>query len=417
MMPTNPVIRFSFFCIFIEALSVGLIIPTLPALLGTITNTPQRQTIWYSSIMIAFGLTQFVFTPLLGHLSDRIGRRPVLLWGTLGLSFTYLIPAISENPFIILVSRCLAGFLAANIVVAQACIADQTSPEKRTEYFGKMGATFGVAFIFGPAIGGLLGRISLHIPFYCAAILSFINFLLGFILLPKQSTKKDLPPTLSAQLNPFSPLLNMLKIQSIAPFLVVIFLYTLSQSIIQVTWAIYTETRYHWTSSDIGGSLFLLGASITCVQAWILPKLLKTYDPRKICLSALSIALGSLIGIAFSPYGIFAIFFLCSFACIGLIGPILQGAISQLSHRDHQGSHLGVIASLSSLTRAISPLLGAPLLLYTHQDNSLSVLAGLPYLVGAFLLFFAFIFIVHIPKLPQKNAGKALINSSDLINS
>lgn len=413
---TNSVIRFAFICIFIEALSVGLIIPTLPALLGVITSTPQRQTIWYSSIMIAFGLTQFIFTPILGHLSDKFGRRPVLLIGTLGLGITYLIPAMSNDPFSILLSRCIAGFLAANIVVAQACITDQTLPEKRTEYFGKMGATFGVAFIFGPAIGGLLGRISLHLPFYCASILSFLNFIIGFFSLPLRRKNNTPTLTLPQKLNPFSPLISMLKNSQLAPLLIAIFFYTLSQSIIQVTWAIYTENRYQWSSADIGCSLFLLGATITCIQAILLPKLLRHFASKTICLLALLTALISLIGIAFSTQGVTAILFLCTFASIGMTGPILQGAISQLSHREQQGSHLGVIASLSSLTRAISPFLGAPLLLYTHT-NSTSYLAGLPYLVGALLLCFAFTMIYRTHKLPQKKSGESIINSSDLINS
>ena len=165
----KPAIGFVLACVFLDALGIGLIVPVLPRLIGSLADTRDLQTSWYGAIMVSYGLMQFFFAPVLGALSDRIGRRPVLLTGILGLSIMMIVPAVSQSLPFILLSRLVGGMMSSNIVVAQAYIADVTPSHQRIASFGKIGAIFGIAFVLGPAVGGVLGQTDPKIPFFVAS--------------------------------------------------------------------------------------------------------------------------------------------------------------------------------------------------------------------------------------------------------
>ncbi|HYA66233.1 MAG TPA: MFS transporter, partial [Burkholderiaceae bacterium] len=199
----------------LDVIGIGLIIPVLPILVGEFTQGRDTQAYWYGALMVTFGLAQFLCAPLLGALSDRFGRRPVLLLGIGGLGVTYLVTGLTHSLVVLVGVRLLGGALSANIAVAQAYVADVTSLEKRTPALGKLGAMFGLGFVLGPMIGGVLGQIDLRLPFFAAAGMCALNWLYGLLVLPESLAPARRNPIAVARLNPFSSLAGLWRLQGV----------------------------------------------------------------------------------------------------------------------------------------------------------------------------------------------------------
>ncbi len=385
-MKRNPAIGFVLTCVFLDALGIGLIIPVLPRLIGSLAAGADAQTIWYGCIMISYGLMQFFFAPILGALSDRVGRRPVLLTGIAGLAIMMLVPAITSSLWAILLSRIAGGMMSSNIVVAQAYIADVTTENSRISSFGKIGAIFGIAFVLGPALGGVLGEVDPRLPFVVAASICALNFLYGLIILPESLRAPNTMPLRWQQLNPFHAILNLTALEGIRPFLLIITLFTLAQSLMQVTWALYVEYRYGWSTFMIGMSIFALGISISLTQGLLLPRLTQKLSAQSIVRLGLTLGLCAMLTIGLSPWGWLSLMLICVFALMGIVGPTIQGEISRQCEHTQQGVNMGAVSSLNSFTGAISPTIGTPLLMVTSRHTDNLFLAGTPYFVCAVLL-------------------------------
>lgn len=385
-MSRSPAVGFVLACVFFDALGIGLIIPVLPRLIGTLSATADAQASWYGAIMVSYGLMQFFSAPAIGALSDRVGRRPVLLTGILGLAIMMIVPAVTDSLLLILASRVLGGIMSSNIVVAQAYIADVTDAEKRAAAFGRIGAIFGIAFILGPALGGLLGETDPRIPFMVAGGICALNFLYGLIVLPESLREPSEMPFSLARANPFASLFSLSREPLVLPILLIITLYTLSQSLVQCTWALYTEFRYDWTPKNIGFSIFLLGAAITFTQGWLLPRLTRRVSAPRLVTGGLLCGFASLLGIGLSTTGGPALALLAGFALMGVVGPTLQSIISRTGSRTTQGIRLGAASSLNSFTGAVSPVIGTPLLFFTSESAPTDLAAGTPYFLAAALV-------------------------------
>lgn len=385
-MKRNPAIGFVLACVFLDALGIGLIIPVLPRLVGSLAGSADAQTLWYGAIMISYGLMQFFFAPVLGALSDRIGRRPVLLTGILGLSLMMIIPAVASSLWAILISRLLGGMMSSNIVVAQAYIADVTTENSRISSFGKIGAIFGIAFVLGPALGGVLGQYDPRIPFMVAGSICALNFLYGIFILPESLKERNTSPLRIRELNPFTAIFNLTKLEGIRPFVLIITLFTLAQSLMQCIWALYVEYRYGWTPLMIGLSIFALGISISLTQGFFLPFLTKRLPSYKIVRLGLTLGVVAMLAIGFSPWGYLSLVLICLFALMGVVGPTIQGEISRRCTMTQQGVNMGAVSSLNSFTGAISPTIGTPLLMVTSRHSDSLFLAGTPYFTCAMLL-------------------------------
>lgn len=405
-MSSKPAVGFVLACVFLDAFGIGLIIPVLPRLIGTLAGSPDAQTLWYGAIMVSYGLMQFLAAPVIGAVSDRIGRRPVLLAGILGLSIMMLTPAFSTSLWLILASRLAGGIMSSNIVVAQAYIADVTPAGKRTAAFGRIGAIFGIAFILGPALGGMLGETDQRIPFLVAGFICAVNFLYGLFVLPESLTTPDSHPIRLASLNPFGAIAALGREKLAVPMLAVMTLYTLSQSLMQCTWALYTQFRYDWSPADIGLSIFALGLSITFVQGVALPFAARRLKARPLVLCGLLIGTASYAGMAFSTNGLLAAAFVCTVSLMGVVGPTLQSVVSATGSPATQGVRLGAMSAVNSFTGAVSPIIGTPILLFTSNFTPNSVLAGTPYWLCAAVAAAAIVLALLYP-LPQNSTSSS----------
>lgn len=394
-MSRRPALFFVLLCVFLDALCIGLIIPVLPRLLGVLTVSREEQAFWYGAVMVGYGLTQFLCAPILGALSDRFGRRPLLLSGILGLGVMSLVPALTSSPAALLISRILGGALSANVVVAQAYIADITPVSERAKSFGRIGAVFGLAYILGPALGGVLGDWSERLPFFTAFAVCAGNFLYGLFLvpesLPAERRKNAVHPA-----SPLPALKRLLSHVGVPNLLGILFLVLMSQSMVQVTWSLYAEFRYAWSPMEIGLSIFALGAAITVTQALLLPGLLRHLSPTLVVRLGIFIGLASLLGVALTKNPLWGAVFLCLSAVVGVAGPVLQASVSKIAKADDQGATMGGLNSLNSFARGISPLFGTPLLLYTAGHDPASLAAGLPYFLAAALLLLALALSLHL---------------------
>lgn len=384
-MPVKARLGFVLVCIFLDALGIGLIVPVLPRLIGTLTENRDAQTWWYGAIMLSYGLMQFAGAPFLGALSDRIGRRPVLLGGILGLGLMFAVPAFTSSLVLILLSRLIGGMLSANMSVAQAYVADISTGFTRVGYFGKIGATFGIGFVLGPALGGILGQDDPHLPFLVASALTLLNFLYGAFVLPESLAVRESTPLSFKKHNPLAALRRLIRITAVRNTVLLWALSALANSLLQCTWALYTEYRYGFTPLAIGLSIFALGLAISAMQGVLLPRILLRVPERRIILCAACGGAACLLGIALSTQGTLSAVLCCFYAVSSLIGPLVTSAVSRIAPAQEQGSAIGALSSINSLMGAIAPALGTPLLMLSAEHLT-DFAAGTPYFVAALLL-------------------------------
>lgn len=380
-------IFFVLFCILLDILGIGLIIPVLPQLVGNLAQDQTAQTWWLGAMLVSYGSMQFLFAPLLGALSDRFGRRPVLLLGIFGLGMMFLVPALSSSLPVILLSRVLGGTCSANIAVAQAYIADVTPKEKRAEAFGMMGACFGIGFILGPMIGGILGETDVRLPFMLSAALACVNFLYGLFILPESLSEANRKPITLSACNPLSVLGNLFKIKSVGLLIAVMAIASFCQSMMHSTWTIYTNIRYDWTPMSIGFSMVAIGVVSVFMQGFAMRRFLALMGEEKLVLAGLLSGAVAYVAFGLTYAGwVTYIIILLNFLSVA-VAPTLSGKISRSVAPKEQGITMGAVTALNSVMGILAPLIGTPLLVHTVHQNDESILAGLIYFIcGALML-------------------------------
>lgn len=355
-------LNFILVCVFIDMLGIGLIIPVLPMLIGEFAGARDVQAQWYGALVTLFGLMQFIFMPILGALSDRIGRRPVLLISIIGVGINFLITGLAVNVWMLGLGRIIGGGCSASISVASAYAADVSTAENRARSFGMVGAAFGLGFICGPMLGGLLGSVSLRLPFFVGAGLCAANAIYGFLMVPESLPKSGRKPFSLARANPFSALAALGSRADIRGLIAVFTLSTFAQIMLQTTWVLYTYFRFGWGPRDNGIALFCVGLSAAVVQAGLLGWLIKRLG--EIRLSMLGLASGAIVfvlyGLATQGWMMYVLI-LCNLLAFAA-GPALQGIVSKQTDPREQGALMGSLQSLSSLAMVIVPGIGAWLL-------------------------------------------------------
>jgi MFS transporter, DHA1 family, tetracycline resistance protein len=353
---------FIMFTALIDMISIGLIVPVLPALVGSLTGSKADQALWYGAVTFAFSFANFFGSPILGALSDSYGRRPVLLLGFSGLVLSFFTTALAKSIGLLIVIRLVAGAMLSNLSVANAYVADITLPEQRAKRFGMMGAMFGVGFILGPVIGGLLGAINLRLPFYAAGSLALLNLLYGYFVLP-ESLPMSLRHAFSwKNANPIASMRQLTQLKDVGPMAVVVALCGLAQFVLYTCWVLYTNFKFGWGPRDNGWSLAAIGVVAAVMQGLLLGRILKRISVRRLAVLGLlsSACAYALWGAATRSWMMYAIIF------VNLLGATvsstIQSIISGAADAQNQGKTLGAVGGLNSLMAVIAPAIGAPLL-------------------------------------------------------
>ena len=358
---------FIFVTVLIDLIGFGIVIPVLPALVGTMTAGKTEQSYWYGLLLASYGCAQFLSAPLLGALSDRFGRRPMLLLSIFGLSVNFLVTSISPWLWLLLVARLFGGGLGASYTIAGAYIADITTPENRSKGFGLIGAAFGLGFIFGPALGGVLAGHSLRLPYLVAGGLGLLNWLYGFFVLPESLPPDRRSPIPWKKANPFSALWALTRIKNVGVLILVFVLTVFPQFLLQSSWALYTTFRFGWDPKQIGFSLFLVGITGAISQAILLRFILRWVGDLRAAVIGMSSGTLAYLCYGLATQGWVMYVIIVANALAFVTNPALQGMISKQVDPREQGITLGSLNSISSLMGVIGPMVGTPFLAWASR--------------------------------------------------
>ncbi len=348
--------------VLIDMLAIGLIIPVLPALVGSFGGSQADQAYWYGVVAFAFGLANFVAAPILGGLSDQYGRRKVLLFGFFGLGINFFGTALATSLWVLVAVRAAGGAMQANAAVANAYVADISLPEERAKRFGLLGAMMGVGFIIGPVLGGLLGAIHLQLPFWVAGGLTMVNLAYGYLVLPESLPRDKRKPFTWRAANPLVSLRALAQLRGVAPLVGVVACSGLAQFVLYTCWVLYTTFKFGWGPLENGWSLATVGVMSVLVQGFLMGPLLKRFAPQRLLIIGLlsSVLTYALWGAATQGWMMFAII---AFNVFGVtVTAAVQSMISSAADARSQGQTLGAVSALNSLMAVAAPVVGAPLL-------------------------------------------------------
>jgi MFS transporter, DHA1 family, tetracycline resistance protein len=372
--------------VLIDVIGFGIIIPVMPKLIADLIHGDMSAAAgWGGVLMAAYATMQFLCSPLLGNLSDQYGRRPVLLFSLFGFGIDYLLVAFAPTIWWLLIGRIVAGITGASFSTASAYIADISPPEKRAQNFGMIGAAFGLGFIIGPLIGGLLGSYGARVPFFAAAGLSLANWLYGYFVLPESLSKENRRPFDWKKTIPGLSLKQLTKYPAVSGLVISLTLVYIGAHAVQTTWSYYNIGKFQWSEKMVGYSLAFIGLMIALVQGglirFVIPKI---GQEKSLYIGLFLYSLGVLL-FAFAP-NTWMMFAFCIIYCLGgIAGPAIQGIISSHVPPNEQGELQGSLTSLMSLTTIFGPVLMTTLYAYFTKPNAPVYFPGAPFLMGAIL--------------------------------
>ena len=353
---------FIMIAVLIDMAAIGVIVPVLPTLVASFATDPADQAFWYGVVAAAFGLANFVASPILGALSDHFGRRPVMLLGFMGLGVSFFGTAMTTSLIGLIIARTLGGAMQANVAIANAYVADISAPEERAKRFGFLGAMMGVGFIVGPVVGGLLGAVNLHLPFYFAGSLTLMNLLYGYFVLP-ESLPLDKRKAFSwRSANPATSLRKLGQLKGVGPLVGVVAFSGLAQFVLYTVWVLHNSFKFGWGPRENGWSLAAVGIVAVLVQGVLLGRLLKRLSPQKLAMWGLvsSTIAYTLWGAATEGWMMYAVIAVNLLG--GTVTASVQCMISSAADSKSQGQTMGAVSSLNGLMAVLAPLLGAPML-------------------------------------------------------
>ncbi|MGN6567662.1 MAG: TCR/Tet family MFS transporter [Flavipsychrobacter sp.] len=386
---------FIFITILIDVIGLGIIIPVFPKLIQGLTGASlsQASTIggWLS---VVYAFMQFLCSPILGGLSDRFGRRPVLLISLLGLGVDYVFQAAAPTIGWLFLGRIIAGMCGASFTTATAYIADISTPEKRAQNFGLVGAAFGLGFIIGPAIGGICGQWGPRIPFVVAACFSLLNFLYGYFILPESLEKDHRRDFNLKRANPLGSLKQLRRYPIVSGLVISFTLIYLSGQAVQSTWAYFTMLKFNWSTQMVGYSLSVVGVLIALVQGGLIRVTIPAFGQKNSVYIGLALYTVALVLFAFAYKGWMMYAFLVPYCLGGIAGPALQGIISSQVPHNEQGELQGALTSLMSLTTIFGPLMMNNLFAWFTSKAAPVYFPGAAFMAGAVLMFISIFFAV-----------------------
>jgi len=379
-------VSFILVTLVLDAMGIGLILPVMPDLLAEIGGVSvSGAAIWGGILATSFAVMQVIFGPIIGSLSDRFGRRPVLLVSVAVMCVDYLVMAVAGSIWLLFAARIVGGITAATQSTAAAYIADVAPPEKKAQYFGMVGAAFGIGFVLGPVMGGLLAEWGTRAPFYAAAGLAGLNFLWGMFILPETVTDRIRRPFSLARSNPLSALRKLSQVPGVGRMLFLVFLYEFAFIVYPVIWAYYTKARFDWSPGMVGMSLALFGIAIALVQGGLIRVILARLGNRGTIVFGFVFNMFAFVVLALVANPWVALAFTPISALGAVVTPTLQGMLSRAIPDDRQGELQGVIASARSMAQILSPLAMTQIFwLATSGDGA--GLPGAPFLLSAALM-------------------------------
>lgn len=391
MTPRKPALVFVFITLFLDVLGIGLVVPILPKLVESLAGGGvDRASYFYGWLVGLYALMQFLFAPILGNLSDRFGRRPVILFSLLGSGLDYFLLAWAPSLPWFFLGRIISGITGANFSAAAAYIADVSPPERRAANFGLIGAAFGIGFIFGPAVGGWLGEdYGLRVPFLAAGVLTLLNWLYGLFILPESLKPENRRAFSLRRSNPIGALLELRRHRLVLGLSVSYFISSLAHQVYPSIWVLYTGYRYGWDTKETGLSLALVGLTAAIVQGGLARKLIPRLGERRAAIVGFTIMAIALTGYGLAPEG-WIVYPLIVFGSLsGIAVPAIQGMISRTVGDNEQGGIQGSLTSLQSVAGAIGPPLATAIFGYFISEKAPAIVPGAPFFFSSGLVVMA----------------------------
>ena len=383
---------FIFVTVLIDVIGFGIIIPVIPKLITQLTGgTLSDASLYGGWLLFTFSIMQFLFSPVMGSLSDQYGRRPILLFSLFGFGLDYLVLAFAPSIAWLFIARIFAGITGASFGTATAYIADISPPEKRAQNFGLIGAAFGLGFIIGPVIGGILGEYGARIPFIAAAILTFINWLYGYFILPESLKPENRRKFDIKRANPIGSLQHLKKYPVILGLVVSLVCIYIAQHAVQSNWTYFTMEKFKWDEAMVGYSLGVVGILVALVQGGLIRIVTPKLGAKRSVYFGLGLYLIGFILFAFASTSWMMFAFLVPYCLGGIAMPALQGIMSNQVPANEQGELQGALTSLMSATSIIGPPLMTNIFAYYTSKNGL-YFPGAPFIVGALFTLCSLIF-------------------------
>lgn len=379
-------IFFILITILIDCIGFGIIIPIMPSLIKQLTGASLSEASKYGGLLlVAYSVMQFIFSPVLGSLSDKLGRRPILLISLFGLGVDYIFLAFAPTITWLFVGRVFAGISGASITTASAYIADVSVPEKRAQNFGLIGAAFGLGFIIGPVIGGIFAQYGLRIPFMIAAGLSLINWLYGFFILPESLKLENRRDFDWKRANPIGALKQIKKYPALIGLLLALLMLYLAAQSTQSIWSYYTIEKFNWNATWVGYSLGFVGITVAIVQGGLIRIIIPKLGNKKAIQLGLILYVVGFAAFSLASAGWMMFAFMVPYALAGITGPAIQGIISTQIPPNEQGELQGIMTGLMSMASIFGPLLMNYLFFYFTKHNTKVYFPGAPFMMAALL--------------------------------
>ncbi len=400
-------IGFIFITLLIDVIGFGIIIPVMPKLIEELLgNSSVSLASQYGGwLTFAYAIMQFLFAPVLGNLSDQYGRRPVLLFSVFGFGIDYLFLCFAPSIGWLFVGRCISGITGASFTTAAAYIADISTPENRAQNFGMIGAAFGLGFVIGPMLGGLLGELGPRIPFFVAAGLALTNWIYGYFILPESLDKLHRRPFELKRANPLGSLLQLKKYPAVSGLVVSLVMIYLASHAVQSNWSFFNIEKFKWSPKMIGISLALVGLLVGGVQGGLVRVVNPKIGNEKSVYLGLALYTFGLLLFAFAWESWMMFVFVIPYCLGGIAGPALQSIISGNVPPNEQGELQGALTSLMSATSIIGPLMMTNIFAYFTSSHAPIYFPGISFLLGAIFMLLSLVWAywaLHIKKVRMK---------------
>ena len=385
-------VLFIFVTVVLDSMGIGIIMPVMPDLIREVGNVDLSDAaLWGGTLTVVFAINQFLFSPLVGNLSDAYGRRPVLLIALFVMALDYVVMGVAQSMWLLFIGRFIGGITAATQSTASAYMADISTSEDKAKNFGLLGAAFGVGFVLGPMLGGLLAEYGSRAPFFAAAAIAFANMLFGYFVLPETVTDKTSRPFEWRRANPFGAFQQMKKLPGLMPLLLVFLLLSIAFFVYPSIWAFFGRAQFNWDARMVGISLAAYGFGIVIVQGALIRPILKRFGERATAVFGMCMHLATFLvyPLMTETWHVFAYLPISVFSAVAV--PALQGLMSNSVPDNAQGELQGAMSSLTAMATIVSPFLMTRVFSYFTRDSAPVYLPSAPFLLSALSVVIALI--------------------------